>query len=357
MQFNDDGSEVTGKAEVGSTVTVYAADGTTVLGFDVADANGDYTVTLNPALVDGEGVKVTATDAADNESDPSEAVAPDLYAPAEPTATVDPITGATVTGVAEAGSTVTVYAADGTTVLGSIVAGSNGAYTVTLNPALVDGEEVKVTATDAGGKSSAKVATAPDLYAPAEPTATVDPITGAAVTGKAEAGSTVTVYAADGTTVLGFDVADANGDYTVTLSPALVDGEEVKVTAKDAGGESSAQVAIAPDTTPPELKILGAEDNVGGSQGNLYSGATTDDANPTLHGTVGEGVSSVTVTHGGITKVVDVVDGKWSYTPSTALPSGKNTITVTAKDAVQNTTVKTFDGLCCTNLEPVPYFV
>ena len=62
-----------------------------------------------------------------------------------------------------------------------------------------------------------------------------------------------------------------------------------------------------------------------------------------------------TVTHGNITEVVTVIDGKWSYTPSTALPLGANSITVSAKDAAGNSTTSVFnlDVVTSDNTPPV----
>lgn len=87
-----------------------------------------------------------------------------------------------------------------------------------------------------------------DIVAPTAPTATVNAVDGSEVTGTAEANSTVTVYAADETTVLGTDVADGAGAYVVPLDPALVAGETVYVTATDASGNVSASTAATAPT-------------------------------------------------------------------------------------------------------------
>ncbi|MGN0937588.1 BapA/Bap/LapF family large adhesin [Acinetobacter amyesii] len=239
-----DGSTVFGKAQPGSEVTVYASDAKQQLGTAVADANGAYSVQLQPALVDGEQVKVTAKDAG-GESPAITAQAPDLFAPDAPTAKVN-ATGSAVEGVTEAFAIVTVYGGSkGTTPLGTVTADANGHYQIALVPALVDGEQVKVTAKDAGGESLATPALAPDLYAPATPFATLDS-QGAVVTGHAEAGSDITVYAADAKTILGTAIADLEGNFKVDLQPAVTDGQHILVTAKDDGGESAPQELIAP---------------------------------------------------------------------------------------------------------------
>ncbi|WP_373685359.1 BapA/Bap/LapF family large adhesin [Acinetobacter sp. YH12154] len=239
-----DGSTVFGKAQPGSEVTVYTSDAKQKLGTAVADANGAYSVQLQPALVDGEQVKVTAKDVG-GESAAITAQAPDLFAPDAPTAKVN-ATGTAVEGVTEAFAIVTVYGGSkGTTPLGTATADANGHYQIALVPALVDGEQVKVTAKDAGGESLATPALAPDLYAPATPFATLDS-RGAVVTGHAEAGSDITVYAADAKTILGTAIADLEGNFKVVLQPAVTDGQRILVTAKDDGGESAPQELIAP---------------------------------------------------------------------------------------------------------------
>nr|WP_237486723.1 Ig-like domain-containing protein [Pelagerythrobacter marinus] len=240
------GTTVTGTAEAGATITVYAPDGITVLGTGTADASGNYSVTI-PAQTNGEDLLVTATDAAGNESTPTMAEAPDLTPPDAPTANVDDATGTTVTGTAEAGATITVYAPDGITVLGTGTANAGGSYSVTI-PAQTNGEDLLVTATDAAGNESGTTPVqAPDLTPPDAPTADVDDATGTTVTGTAEAGATITVHAPDGITVLGTGTADAGGSYSVTI-PAQTDGELLQVTATDAAGNvSAATTATAPD--------------------------------------------------------------------------------------------------------------
>ncbi len=209
---------------------------------------------LTEPLVDGETVKVTAKDAG-GESAAITAQAPDLYAPAEPTAVVNQTTGAEVTGQTEPNAIVTVYGgSQGTTPLGSAVADSNGNYVVSLNPALVNGEEVKVTAKDPGGESLATKANAPDITPPDAPTAAFN-ATGSEVSGTAQPGSTVKVKDSSGNEI-GTAVADASGNYKVTLNPALNDGQNVQVTASDAGGESAAK-----DLTAPNIPVF-AENNV-----------------------------------------------------------------------------------------------
>ncbi|MCR4532672.1 BapA/Bap/LapF family large adhesin, partial [Acinetobacter venetianus] len=157
----NDGTQVTGTAEPGSTVTVKDQNGN-VLGTAVTDENGNYTVDLTTPLTNGEVVDVTATDAAGNESDPTQATADDTTAPDTPTAEFNE-DGSEVSGTAEPGSTVEVKDKDGN-LLGTAVTDEDGNYNVGLEDHLNDGEVVDVTATDAAGNESDPIEiTAPDI--------------------------------------------------------------------------------------------------------------------------------------------------------------------------------------------------
>ncbi|MBT0719670.1 hypothetical protein HGT71_15685, partial [Rosenbergiella epipactidis] len=70
-------------------------------------------------------------------------------------------------------------------------------------------------------------------------------------TGKAEAGSTVTIKDAEDNTIGNATVA-ADGSFTTTLDPAQTNGETLSATATDtAGNTSAATTTSAPDTTAP----------------------------------------------------------------------------------------------------------
>jgi VCBS repeat-containing protein len=320
------GATVTGTGEAGATVTVYGPDGTTVLGTGTVQPDGTYSVTITPAQTNGEEVTVTQTDPSGNESAPISATAPDLTAPDAPTADVDDATGTTVTGTGEAGATVTVYAPDGTTVLGTGTVQPDGSFSVTITPAQTGGEALTVTQTDAAGNESGPTTTlAPDfsdVTAPAAPTADVDDATGATVTGTGEAGATVTVYAPDGTTVLGTGTVQPDGSYSVTI-PAQTNGEELTVTQTDpSGNESAPTTAIAPDLTVPDAPTADVDDATGATvTGTGEAGATVTVYAP--DGTTVLGTGTVQP------------DGSYSVTITPAQTGGE-ALTVTQTDAAGN---------------------
>ncbi|WP_235523623.1 Ig-like domain-containing protein, partial [Sphingobium sp. Leaf26] len=243
------GTAVTGTGEPGAVVDVRDAQGN-LIGSDVVRPDGSYSVTLSPPRIEGESLSVTQVDAAGNVSDPALVTAPDLTAPDAPTATIEP-DGTAISGTGEIGATITVRDASGA-IIGTTVVDEDGNYVVDIEPARVDGEVLDVTQSDAAGNESAEIpVTAPDLTAPPAPTATIDG-TGAVIIGTGVAGSTVEVRAADGT-LLGSGSVDAQGNYTVTLTPPQVDGEALSVTQADGAGNVSDPAPVtAPDLTAPD---------------------------------------------------------------------------------------------------------
>ena len=163
-----------------------------------------------------------------------------------------------VSGTAEAGSTVEVTLPDGSKV--SAKADQDGNFSVPVS-GLKEGTTVSVTATDDAGNTStpttATVAKADDKIAPTAPV--VNPVKAGdtAVTGTAEAGSTVEVTLPDGSKVSA--KADQDGNFSVPVS-GLKEGTTVSVTATDDAGNTStpttATVAKADDKTTPTAPVV-----------------------------------------------------------------------------------------------------
>ncbi|MFS9000595.1 Ig-like domain-containing protein, partial [Streptococcus infantis] len=142
-----------------------------------------------------------------------------------------------VTGTAEAGSTVEVTLPNGTKA--TATAGEDGTFSVPVS-GLNEGDKVSVTATDAAGNKSgatdATVAKADDKTAPDAPKVNEVKAGDTAVTGTAEAGSTVEVTLPNGTKATA--TADKDGNFSVPVS-GLEEGQTVSVTAKDASNNTS----------------------------------------------------------------------------------------------------------------------
>ncbi len=245
-------TQVTGTAEPGATVVV-TIDGT-VVGTTTADQDGNWTLTLDAPLDDGNhSLTATATDAAGNTAQATVTFTVDSHTSAAVTITA-PLDGSTVTGVtelsgtAEPGATV-VITIDGT-VVGTTTADQDGNWTLTLDAPLDDGNHsLTATATDAAGNTAqATVTFTVDSHTSTAVTITA-PLDGSTVTGvtelsgTAEPGATV-VITIDGV-VVGTTTADQDGNWSFTLDAPLGEGtHSVTVTATDSQGESS-QVSIS----------------------------------------------------------------------------------------------------------------
>ncbi|NUF13721.1 hypothetical protein HUN21_18015, partial [Acinetobacter oleivorans] len=149
---NDSTPALTGTVNDPTATVVVTVDGTDY----PATNNGDGTWTLAdntlPVLTDGpHTITVTATDPAGNVGSDTAIVTVDTTAPNAPV--LDPINATDpVTGTAEPGSTVTVSFPDGTTA--TVVAGTDGSWSVPNPGDLTDGQTVTATATDPAGNTS-----------------------------------------------------------------------------------------------------------------------------------------------------------------------------------------------------------
>ncbi|MES3043815.1 BapA/Bap/LapF family large adhesin [Sphingomonas faeni] len=282
-----DGAAATGTGEPGATVTVRNPDGSTIGTAVVAD-DGTYTLALDPARIDGELLSAVQNDPAGNASPPVTAAAPDFDAPVGLTADVSD-DGTTVTGAGQIGATVTIRDPDGLAI-GTAVVGPDGNYIAALAPAQTNGEVLSATQVDSSGNAGLPVsATAPDLTAPALPTADVND-TGTAVTGTGEAGATVTVTAPGGA-VVATAIVGADGAYTATLTPAQVNGETLSVVQADpTGNPSPAATALAPDLTAPVAPTIAINDD-----GTVVSGTGEPGATLTITGPDGTPIGTVPV--------------------------------------------------------------
>ncbi|NSU99624.1 cell surface protein [Enterococcus faecalis] len=281
------GYQVTGTAEPNVTIEIHNEAGL-VIATGTTDGAGAFTITLpTGTAIANEALTAIAKDAAGKESNPTAFKTPaDPDAPVA-TPTVDKITGSTtkgyqVVGAAEVGTTVEVRDADGT-VLGMETTGTDGKYTVTLEPGKASANEtITVVAKNATGKESqpATATTPADLATP-----TIDSITGNSskgyeITGTAEPKTTIDVRDADGT-IIAATTANETGQYTVTLPAGVVTpGETITIISKDgAGNESQPATAVIPaDVVLAAPTITKVE----GNKANGYTVTGTADPNVTV---------------------------------------------------------------------------
>lgn len=329
-----------GKGEAGDTVKIY--DGQTLLGTTTVDGSGNWSFTPSQALSEtSHTITITQTDKAGNVSGittvPTFTV--DVTPPDPAQISTVSQNGATVTGTAEAGSTVSIYDSNNV-LLGTTVVGSNGDFSVTLNPAKTHGEQLEARIQDAAGN----VGQPTDFEAshsgfPSQPVIVtindnVDPVQGnvanggntndntPTLTGTAEPGAVITV-SDNGTPLVPLVIADGNGDWSFTPVPPLLDGDHVfTATANNTIGDSapSASFTVDVDTTPPVLEDLAVV-----NQGQTLTGTTEAGSTVIVKDSHGAQIGTGTVDQ----------SGNFSITLSTPQKNGE-TLTVSVTDKAAN---------------------
>ncbi|WP_064513226.1 BapA/Bap/LapF family large adhesin, partial [Buttiauxella gaviniae] len=378
---NETRPAITGSGEVGSTIKIYDGSNPTPLGSATVGSGGTWSFTPPTALSSGShNLTVTATDAAGNVSAPSAIfnVVVDLAAPGTPVITniADDVgtekgdltsgqstddTLPLISGTAENGASVKIY--DNGTLIGTVNASAtDGTWSFTPGALLTNGNHAfTVTATDSAGNVSSPSNTFNIIVDTAAPTAPiviqafddVGPVTGALVNGQstndnqpllsgtAEANSIVSIF--DNGVFLDTVTASATGTWSYT-PPVRNDGQHIfTATSTDAAGNVGAvsgSFTLTIDTSTPVTPALSTvyDDVAGGVfNANLTNGQVTNDARPAISGT-GEVGTTITILDGGtpIGTVTVPAGGSWTFTPTTPLPTGLHTITLTATDAAGN---------------------
>ncbi|MDX6020939.1 Ig-like domain-containing protein [Scandinavium sp. V105_16] len=372
LNVNANGTQLTGNAEAGSTVIVKDPDGN-VVGTGKADPAGHFTLTLTPAQDNGETLAVTATDLANNTSQPGSALAPDISAPDQPIILqvaddVPGIVGAlnsgdttndsqpTLTGKAEAGSTVQVY--ENGNLLGNAILDGNGNWSFTPGSPLSEGShQFIVKSTDAGGNSSSS---APfnvlvDTVAPQVPAITLvnddapgilGPVANTGLTN--DSTPTISGTGQPGSVVHLFDNGGFVADITVTptgtwsytfTTPLTGNAHSLTVNASDDYGNTSADSAawtFTLDTSAPNVPVYTDVTNSGGT--SIDTGQLTNETQPHLSGS-GDVGSVITIYDNGVAIGQVTVDGlgEWEFTPPLPLADNKTHIlTATATDEAGN---------------------
>ncbi|MDC4784137.1 Ig-like domain-containing protein, partial [Acinetobacter baumannii] len=320
--LSKDGKAVSGLTEAGATVIVENSAGK-VIGSAKAGADGTFLINLDKAYINGETLKVSAQDAAGNSTVKQELIASDITAPTLAYAISS--NGKTITGLTEANSTVTVKDLSGK-IIGTAKSDNDGKYTVILDKAYLNGENLTISAEDlAGNKSTIQTILADDKTAPIGLTVAID-TAGKVVTGVTEANAVVTVKNAAGI-IVGIATADATGKYSVTLNKAYLNGESLNVTAADKAGNATVpKTIIAPDTTAPSSLTATID-----AAGKAITGVTEANATVTVKNVVGTIVGTGTAD----------ATGKYSITLDKAYLNGESLSAIAADKAGNTTTPKT----------------
>ncbi|WP_288486053.1 Ig-like domain-containing protein, partial [uncultured Novosphingobium sp.] len=351
-----DGTVVSGLAEAGSTVQIFALGSPTPVATTTANALGQFSVTLQTPLPPLITVNAIATDAAGNASLPGVTFVDPLAGspPAIPTVTTVFDNFGTVTGnVPNGGFTndilpqisgtadplVIINVFDGATLIGTTTSDILGNWSLTPLLPLLDGPHaISATATDGllSSINSAPATFTVDTIAPGVPT--IAPSNGAVLSGTAEANAIVLLDLDGNGTVDTTVQANGAGTWTYTPATPLADGTIVIASASDAAGNQSFPAAQTIDRlAPPQPLITAALDDVGPVIGPVLNGGVTDDTTPTLTG-FAEANSTVSIFDGATllgTTTASLL-GTWSFTPPAAIADGAHSFTVTATDTVGN---------------------
>ncbi len=330
---------VGGTAEPGSNVTVYV-DGSPA-GTATANGSGGWSWTVTSALAEGDHTfAATATDPAGNVGPASSDVDVTVDTTLPAVAITSPTAGAQlkdsdidVTFTAEAGATLECKLDSDAWI------GCTSPFTLT-NPA--EGTHtVSVRATDAAGNAAMSVVTfsidrtapnAPTISGPAALTTDNTPT----FTGTAEPGSSVLLTIGGDT--YGPVTADGSGNWSITVSPALADGDHTATaTATDAAGNespASGDVDFNVDTTAPAAPTIDDPNN------SVDDPFVVTDATPTVSGNAGSAEAGATVrvyvNGNSVGTATAAGDGSWSLTLTSTLSDGTYTLTARATDAIGN---------------------
>lgn len=285
--------------QVGDTITVYAANGTTILARVTATTAGTLVI---PVTLPDDSSSVTVTVTRGNIESPP---ASSTYQPEPQTLDAPPLANITVNNITgnsdnvtlsnlQAGDTVTIYAANGTTILDRITVGSDPAtwiIPVTLNPA---GGSVQVSITRGGlesGKTTVTYGAEPTAVPAPTPASVVVNNNGVAgssvVVSNVQPGDIVTIYASNGTTILGRGQVQP-GATSITIPVSLNEnGGNIQVTLT----RGATQSAPTPIVYPARIE---EEPGTGGGEAPIGTPAdppnpVTPQTNPVTPETDGEG--------------------------------------------------------------------
>ncbi|HET7880241.1 MAG TPA: Ig-like domain-containing protein, partial [Acetobacteraceae bacterium] len=273
---------LTGTAEAGSTVTIF--NGATKVGSGIAGLDGSWSIATS-ALANGvRTITAKAMDVAGNVSLASAALALTIdtttATPSRPALAVGQDTGVSstdnitnindpsFTGTAEAGSTVTLF--DGTQAIASGIA-VGGTWNITA-PVLTDGvHSITAKSVDVAGNVSA-VSTARsvtiDTTAPGAPTVTGGSAT--ALTGKGEAGDTMTVL--NGATIIGTTTVGGAGNWSLSFIGGLLPQTLTASQTDKAGnaGPASGPILIGTAGNDTLTSTPGNDFMIGGAGADTY---------------------------------------------------------------------------------------
>ncbi len=340
--INDTTPTISGSARPGEEVTV--KDGDTTVCTTTADDNGQWSCTVPDDNPLGEGEHTLTATTADGTAEV--AVTVDSTKPAAPSgddanADVNNTTP-TLSGTGEAGAMVSIKDNDGNELCTTTV-GADRTWECTIpdDKPLGTGEnDLTVTQTDPAGNVSEETpltvtvdTTIPDVPTVTEPAASdVISDTTPTLTGKGEAGATVSIKDNDGNERCTTEVGeDGTWECTVPDDKPLGTGEnDLTVIQTDAAGNVS-------EETPLKVKVDTTVPKTPGITGPV-TGTAVMTTTPTISGT-GEVSATVSIKDKDGKELCTTTvgaDGTWECPIAEPLPEGKHDLTVTQTDPAGN---------------------
>ncbi|MFJ3393769.1 Ig-like domain-containing protein [Leifsonia aquatica] len=314
----------TGTGTKGETVTITDDKGN-VLGTTTVGQDGQWSLTLNPAPINGNH-DLTVTIGDQTVANPSITMTGSDEAPAySGPQSGDTITPDTVfTGTGGKGETVVITDSDGN-VLGTTTVGNDGQWSLKLDPAPKNGDvNLIVTVGDKKVADTTVTMTGAD-----EERALTSPAAGSPITpdtvfaGTGNIGDKVTIKDKDGN-VLGSAEVGQDGTWSTTLSPVPNNGDTnliIEVTGKDGTTEQLADNTYEMTESTTKFEVLTpdlSKDNGSIKNGTVFTGKGEPGTTVVLTDKDGNTIGSAEVDD----------QGNWS-TPVTGMPQGPNNVTIT----------------------------
>lgn len=329
--LSTDGNKITGMAEANSSI-VLLDSAKNIIARATVDGSGKYEVEIPKESQTGQAISVFVEDGAGNVSTEVKVTSLDKVPPLITSAQMNE-GGNNVIGKSEPESNVYLYDKNGK-LLASAKTNVAGDFSIILQSALAKGEIAHVIVEDKAGNESAQYQVSPgkDTTPPAVPTVLEVSEKGSVLKGRAEPNSELKLQNAKGD-VIAEGKTDANGDFSLKISPALTEADQAKLFVTDQNKNTSQPATIksntdtlAPDAPTASLSKDGLE-----ITGKAESGVTV--VVKSLDNKVVLGTATADQ------------DGNYKITLEKAL-TDKVKVNVTAQDAAKNdSTILILEGI------------
>ncbi|MDZ5471920.1 S8 family serine peptidase [Bacillus sp. 31A1R] len=229
-EVNDKLAYVTGKSEVGATISIETANG---IYYGAVKEDGTYKVKI-PLQKAGTRLIVSAKDGAGNSSKLIEVIVADRTAPSKPKLTKISNKDTLIMGKAEPGSMVVIKR--GKVIVGKSFSNKSGKFEIKIKKQIA-GTKLSITVKDlSNNESSPLIITVIDKIPPTKPKVYSVKSTSLVVKGKTEPFAKISILL--GGEKIGIGKANSKGDFTVKIKKQIK-GSSLKVIASDSRNNKS----------------------------------------------------------------------------------------------------------------------